>query len=262
MRRYARLLAIQLRASISMAAQYRVDFVLGVLISAFWTLTAITPLMVLYDRNRTLGGWTRGEALVVMGFFTTLKGAIRGAIEPSVSNTVLHLRKGTLDFVLLKPADAEFLVSTTKLEPWNATDFIGGVCLLGYALHGLGRAPSAIEYATAAMLMAASVAILHSLWITVVALAFVTVKVDNLVFLLSSSFDAARWPASVWRGALAWIFTLVIPISVMTTYPALAVLGRLDLAHGAGALALAAAFVTGSRLVWTRSISHYTSAGG
>jgi ABC-2 type transport system permease protein len=260
--RYLRLLAVQLRASAAQAAQYRVDFVLGVLISVFWTATAITPLMVLYDRHRTLGGWSREESLLVVAFFTTLKGAIHGAIEPSVTNTVAHLRKGTLDFVLLKPADAEFLVSTTRLEPWHATDVVGGLALLTYALHALGRVPSWGECAAAAALLVAALAMLHSLWIMVVALAFVTVKVDNLVFLLGSSFDAARWPSSVWRGALAWVFTLIIPLSVMTTYPALAVLGRLDLAHGLGALGLAAAFVAASRAVWLRSISRYTSAGG
>ncbi len=260
--RYARLLAVQLRASMAQAAQYRVDFVLGVVLSAFWTLAALVPLLVLFGRRPSLGGWTRGEALVVVAFFTVLKGAIQGAIEPSVTNTVEHLRKGTLDFLLLKPADAEFLVSTTRLQPWRATDVVGGLALLAYALSSLGRWPSAPEALAAAALVAAAVAILHSLWIMVVALAFVTVKVDNLAFLLGSVYDAARWPASVWRGALAWVFTLVIPLSVMTTYPALAVLGRLDLAHGAGACGLAALFALLARAVWTRSVRRYTSAGG
>ena len=86
--RYARLLGVQLRASFAQAAQYRVDFVLGAVLSAFWTAAAVTPLLVIYGRRPTLGGWTRDEALVVVGFFTLLKGAIQGVIEPSVTNTV------------------------------------------------------------------------------------------------------------------------------------------------------------------------------
>ena len=260
--RYATLLGVQLRASFAQAAQYRVDFVLGAVLSAFWTAAAVTPLLVIYDRRPTLGGWTRDEALVVVGFFTLLKGAIQGVIEPSVTNTVEHLRKGTLDFLLLKPADAEFLVSTTRLQPWRATDAVGGLVLLAWALHAVGRAPGIGAVAATAALVVAALAILHSLWVLVVSLAFVTVKVDNLTFLLGSVYDAARWPASVWRGALAWVFTLVVPLTVMTTWPALAVLGRLDAVRGVGALALAAAFVAASRAVWTRSIRNYTSAGG
>jgi len=78
----------------------------------------------------------------VVAFFTILKGAIQGAIEPSITNTVEHLRKGTLDFLLLKPADAEFMVSTTRLQPWRATDVLGGLALLVYALSDLQRAVS------------------------------------------------------------------------------------------------------------------------
>lgn len=260
--RYLGLLGVQLRASFAQAAQYRVDFALGALLSAFWTAAAVTPLLVVYARRPTLGGWTRDEALLVVGFFTLLKGAIQGVIEPSVNNTVEHLRKGTLDFLLLKPADAEFLVSTTRLQPWRATDAAGGAALLGWALHGAVRAPGAGALAATAALVVAALAILHSLWILVVALAFVTVKVDNLTYLLGSVYDAARWPATVWRGALAWVFTLVVPLAVMTTWPALAVLGRLDPARVVGALVLAAAFVGVSRAVWLRCLRGYTSAGG
>jgi ABC-2 type transport system permease protein len=46
----------------------------------------------------------------------------------------------------------------------------------------------------------------------------------------------------------------------MTTYPALALLGRLDLRTTALAVLGAAAFGALARSVWTRSIGHYTSA--
>jgi ABC-2 type transport system permease protein len=262
LRRYARLLGVQLRASFLQAAQYRVDFLLGLLLSACWTAAALVPLLVVYERRPTLGGWTRDEALLVVGFFTLLKGAIQGVIEPSVTNTVEHLRKGTLDFLLLKPVDAEFLVSTTRLQPWRATDSVGGLALIVWGLYATGRIPGLDGILGTVALVSAALAILHSLWVLVVALAFVTVKVDNLTFLLGSVYDAARWPSSVWRGALAWVFTLIIPLTVMTTWPALAVLGRLDLARGVAALALAAVFVVVSRAVWSRAIRGYTSAGG
>ncbi len=50
--------------------------------------------------------------------------------------------------------------------------------------------------------------------------AFYVVKVDNLTYLFESIFDAARWPASVFRGVLRVVFTFVIPLALMTTYPA------------------------------------------
>ncbi len=46
------------------------------------------------------------------------------------------------------------------------------------------------------------------------------VKVDNLSYLFVSIFDAARWPADVFRGALRAVFTFVVPLALMTTFPA------------------------------------------
>ena len=55
--------------------------------------------------------------------------------------------------------------------------------------------------------------LLYSLWILIVSAAFIVVKVDNLTYLFSSIFDAARWPASVFRGAVKFFFTFVIPLA-------------------------------------------------
>ena len=86
------------------------------------------------------------------------------------------------------------------------------------------------------------------------------VKVDNLSFLFLSIFDAARWPADVFRGVLRFVFTVVVPLALMTTYPARALLGTLAPAHGALVLLGALAFSAVARFVWLRSIGHYTSA--
>jgi ABC-2 type transport system permease protein len=60
----------------------------------------------------------------------------------------------------------------------------------------------------------------------------------------------------VWRV----LFTFVVPLALMTTYPALALLGRLDARTTGLALLGAAAFALFARAVWMRSIGHYTSA--
>jgi ABC-2 type transport system permease protein len=65
---------------------------------------------------------------------------------------------------------------------------------------------------------------------------------------------------TVFRGGWRLLFTFVVPLALMTTYPALALLGRLDAALGAQAVGGALLFAAASRLVWTRAIGRYTSA--
>ena len=126
----------------------------------------------------------------------------------------------------------------------------------------LPRASSARRREIFRALASGATLLLYSIWILVISLAFYVVKVDNLSYLFSSIYDAARWPASVFRGVIAFVFTFVIPLAVMTTYPAEALLGRLDLTTLGASVVGSAIFAAAARSVWLRSIGHYTSAGG
>jgi len=259
-RRYLTLLGIQVRASLAVAMQYRVDFLVQGGLALFWTSWSLVPILVVYGQRSSIAGWSFEEALVVIGWFTVMKGVLEGAVNPSLAAVVEHIRKGTLDFVLLKPADAQFLVSTAKFAPWRSLDVVGGMVIFAVAFHRMGRWPSPGAVLGALVLFACATLILYALWILVVSSAFFVVKVDNLSFLLLSIFDAARWPADVFRGALRVVFTVVVPLALITTYPARALLGTLALSQGALILVGALAFSAFARFVWLRSIGHYTSA--
>lgn len=262
MTRYLHLFAIQARASLLLALQYRLDFFLQFGIAIFWSASTLVPLWVLFSQRPGVAGWTWPEALVVVGFFLALKGVMATLIQPAVVQAVDHVRNGTLDFVLLKPADAQFLVSTARLDLARLADLAGGMLLVAFALSRRGEPVAAGGVALALLLFAGAVAILYSLFVFVLSLAFYFVKVDNLSFLLSSIFDAARWPSTVFRGMLALFFTFVVPLALMTTYPALALFGRIDAARVGVAIGVAAAFLVLSRLAWRRAVRQYTSAGG
>ncbi|MFO0745549.1 MAG: ABC-2 family transporter protein [Myxococcota bacterium] len=248
--------------SLLLAMQYRADFIIESLISLFFTATALVPLFIIFGDRPSVAGWSFGEALIVTGFFTLLGGVLEGAINPSLAIVVDHIRKGTLDLVLLKPVDAQFLMSTQRFLPWRATALPVAVAIFVYAFGELGTAPSIGQIAVALTLLTSAVLVLYSLWILVVSAAFYVVRVDNLTVLFASIFDAARWPSSVFRGALSVVFTFVIPLALMTTYPAEALLGRIDPLRVVVALAGSLAFAAVARVVWVRSLARYTSAGG
>lgn len=258
--RYARLARVQLRASMLTLLQYRLDFFTDGVLELFWGVTALVPLLVVFGKRDALAGWSFGEALLVTGWFTLMQAILEGAINPSLTSVVDHIRKGTLDFVLLKPADAQFLVSTAKFEPWRATNLLTAMAIFGYAFHSIGRPPSLTGVLLALLLLGTSTVLLYSLWILTVSAAFFVVKVDNLTYFFSSIFDAARWPSSVFRGVLSIVFTFVIPLALMTTYPALAMLDKLSWTTLSIALGGASFFALFSRAVWLRAIGHYTSA--
>ncbi len=258
--RYVRLLLLQLRMSLTQSAQYRWDFLLQGALSIVWDVLGVVPLYVALHHRPSVEGWTFEQALIVVGWFTLLKAVLDGAINPSLTAVVEHIRKGTLDFILLKPADAQFLVSTAKFEPWRVVDLFAGSAIVAWAFWLMRRAPQPLGIALALALLAVAVVLLYSMWIMVIAAAFWVVRLDNLSYLLSSLLDFGRWPVSIFKGILRVIFTLVIPIALMTTYPAEALLGRLALRTALVSIGGSIVFAFIGRIVWTRAIGRYTSA--
>jgi len=263
-RRYAGLLRVQMRTATIGAMQYRADFVVRGFIALLWLAIALAPLVVVFGARQQVAGWTFAEALVVVAWFTLLKAVLEGAVSPSLTAVVEHVRNGTLDFVLLKPADAQFLVSTAKFEPWRIIDLAGALGIFVYAFRLLGRWPHWPQLALALVFLVLATMTLYSIWILVVSAAFWVVKVDNLSYLFGSLFDAGRWPIDVFRGvfrgAMRFAFTFIFPLALMTTYPAQALLGKLAPSTALYALGGGVVFATVARQVWKRELGMYTSA--
>lgn len=270
MRRYLRLLALSFRASLLVGMQYRWDFLLQGLLQLGWAALSVLPLLIAYHARgaagdlpmtqASIGDWGFYPAMLVFGFFLLLKAVLDWSINPSLSAVVEHIRTGTLDFVLLKPADAQFLVSTTRFEPWHVIDAAAALGLLAFAAAKAGPLPGPLPVLAAALLFGCALVLLYSIWVLVICAAFYVVKVDNLSFLFTSVFDFARWPRSVFRGALHVVFTYVVPLVLMTSYPADALLRKLTPAQGLLPLLFAALLFTVSRLIFRGSIRRYTSA--
>jgi ABC-2 type transport system permease protein len=263
-RRYLTLLRASGKISLAVAMQYRLDFLLKGAMALFWMGVTLAPLLVVFSVRKSVAGWSWPEALVVLGWFSLLKAVLDGGVTPSLTAVVEGIRTGALDFVLLKPADAQFLVSTARFDPWHVLDIAGALAILGYAFKQLGRLPRLADVLIAGVLLVVAILLLYSLWILVVSASFWIVKVDNLTYLFGSVFDAGRWPidvfGGVFRGILQIIFTFVFPLALMTTYPARALLGKLDRPLAGLVLVGGIAFAALARAVWRRAIGFYTSA--
>jgi len=260
MTKYLRLFAIQLRISAATAMAYRANFLVEITMEIVWTAITLLPLFVLFGARDEVAGWDRPSALIVLGYFYAVRAVLEGTISPSLITMVSQIRTGSFDYVLLKPVDAQVMVSTSQYEPWRGLELLTGLGMVIYAFVERGAPPSLGAAALGVALFGAGVAAAYALWIMCAAASFWVVRLDNLMHLLEAVFDVGRFPVSVFRGVWRVVFTFIIPIAVMTTLPAEALLGRLDALHALATAGGAAALVALSRVVWKIAIRSYTSA--
>lgn len=258
--RYFALARQFLTTGLVQALAYRVEFFVSLFIAVFWAAFTLAPLTIVFSHRDEVGGWTFAQSLVVLAFFVMQKALLEGFVAPNLMQIVEHVRTGTLDYVLLRPADAQFLLSFSRFAFPKLIDFTGGLLLFGYAIHATGHVPSPLEALACLALFMSGTVILYAIFTLVVSTAFWLVRVDNLAFVLDAVFDAGQFPVTVFRGSARVILTFVIPVGLMTTYPAMALLGMLDLYGMLVALGVAAAFFMAARVVFMLAISRYASA--
>ncbi len=260
MTRYLRLFVVQMRISVAAGMAYRADFLLEGVMAIAWMALTLLPLFVLYSGRKDVAGWDAPSAMIVIGYFLAVRAVLEGVVSPSFVDLVERIRSGAFDYVLLKPVDAQAIVSASRFEPWKIFDLIGAVVLVIYAFTKIGHPPALADLGLGLVLFVAGVLAMYSLWILCAAASFWVVRLDNLTYLLGAIFDTARWPVQVFRGLWRFVFTFVIPVAVMTTFPAMALLGRLDAATALAVIGGSLGLLVVSRLVWRTAIRSYTSA--
>jgi ABC-2 type transport system permease protein len=258
--RYVALAKQFVQTALVQALAYRVEFIVSTLIALFWAVFTLAPLYIVFSHRTEIGGWTFEQSLVVLAFFVMQKALLEGFVAPNLMQIVDHVRQGTLDYVLLRPADAQFLLSFSRFAFPKLIDFTGGVLLFGYALYATGHVPTVTQALACLALLLAGTVILYAIFTLVVSTAFWLVRVDNLAFVLDAIFDAGQFPVTVFRGTARVVLTFVIPVGLMTTYPAMALLGTLSAQGMLVAFAIALVFFALARAVFMLAISKYASA--
>lgn len=255
----ARAVAALLRVSFGTALQYRSNFVFGMATALINDAMRVAPLFLVYGHRDQVAGWDLPHALLVMAFFFALFSVQSAVFEPNLGEAVQAIRTGSLDLMLLKPVDAQLLVSLRKVDAssiWASVSATG----VGLVALSMGGWPAPLDVLLAGLLFASGVLSMYSLWLLAICVSFWFVRVDNLRFLLWSATDAGRWPIDVFQGPVRWILTAVVPVALITSFPAQALSGAWTVETLLTSLGVCGAFLFGSRWAWTRSLGAYTSA--
>lgn len=258
MNRYFDVLKLLWGAAIAAELEYRINFILAALTSLGNLSGSIFGLFLFYRTGYTFQGWRWEEALIVLGIFTLLQGFSSTFLAPNLNRIVDHVQKGTLDFVLVKPISSQFWLSTHTLSPWGLPDIIFGSILIGYAGSRLGI--TLTNYLISAIPLGFGLGSLYSLWFMLGATSIWFVKIYNVTEVLRGLLEAGRYPMVAYPIAYRFFFTFVVPVAFLTTVPAEAMLGRVQIGWivGAGVLALGLLIVT--RFFWSFALRFYTSA--
>lgn len=258
--RYLRLFGLFIKASLLIELEYRANLIVRVLLGIFWVGISITSVTVFYTHTSALGGWSYNDALVIVGLFTLMGGIIKTFLQPNVQRIMEMVRVGTLDFVLTKPVNNQFLASLRYSQLYNTVDVLSGIVVIIVAMNRLNYTPGTSALLTFAVMFVMAVLITYSIWMVMATLSFWFVKIGNLTELFNSVYDTGGFPVTTFQGILRILLTVVIPIAFITTFPAQAILNRLDAVTLMGAVVMGIVMFGFSAWFWRFAVNRYSSA--
>ncbi len=207
-----------------------------------------------------MNGWTLAQMLVLLGVFYVVQGVGELAFSPSFQRFMEHVRLGTLDFVLLKPASSQFLVSVRHFKISSIGQVALGLIVIGVGLGQIAATLSLADVASFAVALVCGLVLVYVLLLVLSTLAFWFVRVENLLAIYEAFLDAARFPVDIYPGWLRVTMSTVIPIGVAVTVPAQAVAGKLEPAGLAAIVAVTVAAWLFGAWFWRLGLRSYTGA--
>jgi ABC-2 type transport system permease protein len=239
---------------------YRADWFARLAQSVIGVVTTLGAIWVVFSHTDSLAGWNLTEIAALLGVFYIVQGLVGLVLAPNMSQIMIDVREGTLDFLLIKPVSAQYYASIRQIALWRITDVMLGLVVAGVALHRMSGAIGLVSAGRFLVVLAAGMIVLYSVWLALVTTTFWFVKIMNIEEIVWQAMEAGRYPIDIYPRWIRYGLSYVIPIAFVITVPSRSLLGRIDAMGLATAVILAAVTFAAASAFWRRGLRRYSGA--
>ncbi|MBI4062554.1 ABC-2 family transporter protein [Candidatus Gottesmanbacteria bacterium] len=166
---------------------------------------------------------------------------------------------GDFDLVLVKPASPLFRALAGGADPLDLfmmIPYIGSLVYIASLLSHVTVGTISLYF----LLLLNGFLLATGFHILVLALAIVTTEIDHAIMIYRDLISMGRVPIDIYREPLRSILTFVIPVGIMMTFPAKALMGLLSPQVVIVSLGLSFFFLVLCLKLWRYALTQYSSA--
>lgn len=239
---------------------YRGNLVNSVISSLVWGVFSILSIVLITSKTKTLYGWTREEILILSGCYSIFIGFFHMIFSRNFDRFPITVNLGNLDYVLVKPLDAQFNMSLFVFNYSSILRIIFGVLFTLYMLGRIHASVGIYQVLVFTILSIAGLILLYSVWFLVIVITLWSTRLSNLTHLMFNITSVARYPQDLLRELSYFVFLFLMPLTVIVTTPTKALLGKIEVSEALVLLGLSLGFFFATRVVWKYALRFYTSA--
>jgi len=260
--RHIKIWLMLVRINFMSQMEYRANFVTGILMEAGYLFAKVMYVIVAYRAGRQIAGFGADEILVFVGSYVAVTGFYAGVLAMNLFQLSNLVRDGSFDLLLVKPVNTQFLATFRRSDMGPFVfDTVAGIVMVIMGLLRMGVGFDAVGVLGWSFFAASGAAVGYALWLIPLTLVFRIVRADAIAGLCDSFWDFNNVPMVVYNRVGQAIGTFVIPIFVITNFPALYALGRLSPVFFAWGIVAPVLFGFIASRLWKSGLKHYASGG-
>ncbi|MFZ2206176.1 MAG: ABC-2 family transporter protein [Microgenomates group bacterium] len=216
-------------------------------------------LFFIFSKTRVLKGYSIQQVALFYMVFNLID-----TISQILFREVYRFRSlvvnGSLDTILLKPYHPFLRILV------GGVDILDMILLIPYTIITIVIASGIVPIGQNIFLF--FVLLINSLWIAtsfhilVLALGILTTEVDHTILIYRDLTSLGRFPMAIYQEPIRSIFTFVLPIGIMTSFPSQALLGILSWDMFLISFILSSILFIVSMSMWNFALKQYQSWGG
>ena len=216
-------------------------------------------LFLLVGRTETLAGY---DLYQVVFFFLTFN--LIDILVQFFLRGVYHFRglivSGDFDLILVKPINPLFRSLFQRTDVYDLMTLIALVVYMIIFVAGSNLTVTPLGVILYLVLMISSFIIGLAFHIGFLAVGILTTEIENVVWIYRDLSGMGRIPIDVYREPLRTFLTIVIPIAVIVTFPAKALMGLLSWQWVIFSFVISGLFLFLSLRFWRYALTQYSSA--
>jgi len=228
-------------------------------------VTIVDPLTVVlvFSRFGSIGEWTMERILLIYAMAFTSYGLAESFFRGFTYFPEHLIRTGNFDRILLRPKSLFTQVSASFFHVHRTARVAVGLCIIFWALSRLNVDVTFLNAVILVFALAGGMMTYAGVIVISASVAFFTIKAMDWIYIFTSaSREVARVPIDYVPRVLRYMFTFLMPMLVISYFPASAIVGFGGAAwRGWLALPAGALFFWMSMLVWRVGVRHYQSTG-
>lgn len=234
-----------------------VFFMLGKIVRVAFIFIFIA---IVFSRTQLIKGYSLNQILL---FYLTYN--IIDTLSQILYREVYRFRplvvSGGFDLILLKPFHPFIRILV------GGMDFIDAFLIVPYILTALyiyimDFHASLVHFLIYLVFLFNSMILVTAFHIIVLSLGIITTEVDHTIMIYRDITSLGRFPMDIYKEPIRGFFTFVIPIGVMMTVPAQALMGFLSWQISVFSFLISLTLLSLSLRLWKRALQQYQSWGG